>query len=79
MIRLCYQGIGSASVYVDVNTNSNALPQKFDSIDKACDFLLDSLKVNDDEIDEAIIQLHANHHTVATFTQEGKLLKTGFY
>lgn len=79
MIRLYYQGNGVATIFVDVNEKGDSIPNKFDTIDQACDFLLDSLKVEDEDIDDAVIQLHANRHTVATFTPEGKLLKTGFY
>lgn len=79
MIRVYYKGAGDATVFIELANNNTGIPSVFKTIDEACDFLLDSLHVEDSEIDEAIIQLHANNHTVMTFTPEGKLHSTGFY
>lgn len=41
--------------------------RKFLSIDPACDFLVDNLKVDDGEVDAAVINLHVLNHKVAMF------------
>ena len=78
MIRLFYKGAGSASVHRTV-TGQSTVSDKFNSIDAACDFLIDTLKVNEDCVDDALVQLYTNRHTVAVFTSAGTLQSTGFY
>lgn len=80
MIRLYYKGNGEAKVerplYLD---NSQRTTDTFGSIDEACDFLVRSLNVSDSDMDRAIISMHTNKHSVATFNIEGKFESTKFY
>jgi hypothetical protein len=44
-----------------------SLPASFSTVDSACDYMIDSLLVPEDEIDVALVHLHNNKHIRALF------------
>lgn len=54
---------------------STTVSEEFMNVDDATQFLCDVLKVNDDDIDDAIIQMAAYKHNVAVFS-DGKFRGT---
>jgi len=48
----------------------------FPNIEVASDYLVSKLKVKDDEIDEALIQMFSLNKAVAVFDYEGNFVKT---
>lgn len=58
-------------VYLDEDSTYD-----FATIELAAEFLNSSCKINDDEIDEAIIQIHLSGKSKAIFTYDGKFKET---
>lgn len=65
---------GTHWVIAWVDNRSNKL-ERFPSVDSACDYLVDVLGVNDQEVDTAVIHLHTHNHKIAAFN-EGKFAHT---
>lgn len=52
--------------------------EPFASVDAACDFLMDTMKVPDEEIDQALIALTVSGDNCAVFTPDGEFQITKF-
>ena len=76
IVRLLYKGKGQAQVVCP--DESQTKTYNFQSIDEACDYLATALLINEDDIDDAVIKMHAHKHVVAIF-DNGKLESTRFY
>jgi hypothetical protein len=56
--------------------SDQSLHRDFVTVDQACDFLVDELKVDDNAVDQAIIALTTNSHVRAVFHKDGTFSHT---